>query len=134
MRIEELNFSTRTYNCLKREGIDTVDQLEPLSDEDLMRIRSFGKKCLDEIRAKIPRDAGSVQKQEEPQPEPVAASIELITETAETPISVPKELSRAIRILKEEYEKTRNNSYIRSPVAWALYHAWRRIDSRPSTE
>ena len=53
MLIEELNFSVRTYNCLKRKGIDTVDQLKDLSDDDLLNIRSFGAGCLKEVRAKI---------------------------------------------------------------------------------
>lgn len=53
MQIEELNFSVRTYNCLKRKGIDTVDQLKDQSDEDLLGIRCFGKGCLKEVRAKI---------------------------------------------------------------------------------
>lgn len=53
MKIEELNFSVRTYNCLKRKGIDTVDKLSGMSDDDLLSIRSFGKGCLKEVRAKI---------------------------------------------------------------------------------
>lgn len=53
MKIEELNLSARTFNCLKRARIDTVEQLAKLSDEDLMCIRCFGQKSLDEVRAKI---------------------------------------------------------------------------------
>ena len=53
MEIEKLNFSVRTYNCLKRKGIHTVEQLERLSDEDLLRIRGFGVGCLAEVRWQI---------------------------------------------------------------------------------
>ena len=53
MLIEELNLSTRTYNCLKRAKIETVEQLSRISDDDLMRIRSFGQACLAEVRAKV---------------------------------------------------------------------------------
>lgn len=53
MPIEELNFSLRTHNCLRRAGIDTVEQLSKMSDDVLMKIRNFGPKCLAEVRTKI---------------------------------------------------------------------------------
>lgn len=53
MKIDELEFSTRTHNCLKRVGIDTVEKLLTMSDADLMRIRCFGEKCLIEVHEKI---------------------------------------------------------------------------------
>lgn len=53
MLIEELNFSVRTYNCLKRRGIDTVEKLKEKSEEDLMKIRGFGAGCLKEVREKL---------------------------------------------------------------------------------
>lgn len=52
MKIEELNFSCRTYNCLKRSHIDTVEQLLTMSDDDLMRLRYFGVGCLQEVHEK----------------------------------------------------------------------------------
>ena len=51
--IEELNFSVRTYNVLKRAGIDTVEKLQLHTDEDLMRLRGLGKHSLEEIREKL---------------------------------------------------------------------------------
>lgn len=51
--IEELDFSVRTYNCLKRAGIDTVELLSKLSDDDLLKLRCFGKKSLAEVRHKV---------------------------------------------------------------------------------
>lgn len=51
--IEELDFSVRTYNCLKRARIDTVEQLQRLDDEQLMRIRNLGRWCVAEIRQKV---------------------------------------------------------------------------------
>lgn len=53
MKIENLNLSVRTYNCLKRKGIDTVEQLQAMSDDDLMTIRCFGIGCLKEVHAKL---------------------------------------------------------------------------------
>lgn len=53
MKIDELDFSVRTYNCLKRAGIDTVEQLLEKSDDDLMRISCFGVRCLNEVHEKI---------------------------------------------------------------------------------
>lgn len=49
MKIEEMNFSVRTKNCLRRGKIDTVEQLMAASDDDLMAIRSFGLGCLKEV-------------------------------------------------------------------------------------
>ena len=56
MKIEELNFSVRTYNCLKRGKIDTVEQLREKSDDDLMAIRNFGITCLKEVHQKLGQD------------------------------------------------------------------------------
>lgn len=53
MKIDELDLSVRTYNCLKRARIDTVEQLSQMTDDDLMRIRNFGQRCLAEVREKI---------------------------------------------------------------------------------
>ena len=53
MKIDELELSVRTYNCLKRVGIDTVEKLLTMSDADLMKIRCFGEKCLIEVHEKI---------------------------------------------------------------------------------
>ena len=53
MKIEELNFSVRTYNCLKRGKIDTVEQLREKSDDELMAIRCFGIYCLKEVHQKL---------------------------------------------------------------------------------
>ena len=49
MKIEELNFSVRTRNCLRRKGVETVEQLLELTDDDLMNIRCFGVGCLKEV-------------------------------------------------------------------------------------
>lgn len=57
MKIEELEFSARVYNCLRRAGIETVEQLKRMSDEDLMCLRNFGTTCLAEVRRKIAQPA-----------------------------------------------------------------------------
>lgn len=53
MPIEQLDFTVRSYNCLKREGVHTVGELLGRSEADLMDIRNFGQKSIDEVKAKI---------------------------------------------------------------------------------
>lgn len=51
--IEELDLTVRSYNCLKREGINNVSELIALSEDQLMNIRNFGSKSVDEVRDKL---------------------------------------------------------------------------------
>ncbi|MDR9396129.1 DNA-directed RNA polymerase subunit alpha [Pontimonas sp.] len=51
--IESMDLSVRSYNCLKREGINTVSELVALSEHQLMNIRNFGQKSVDEVRDKL---------------------------------------------------------------------------------
>ena len=51
--VEDLNLSVRSYNCLKREGINTVGDLVQKSESELMDIRNFGQKSIDEVKAKL---------------------------------------------------------------------------------
>ena len=51
--IEDLDLTVRSYNCLKREGIHTVGELISRSEADLMDIRNFGSKSIDEVKAKL---------------------------------------------------------------------------------
>lgn len=53
VRIEELDFSVRTYNCLKKANIQTVADLQRTSEEELMNIRNFGRKSLVEVQEKL---------------------------------------------------------------------------------
>ena len=53
MPIEDLDLSVRSYNCLKREGINSVSELVALSETQLMNIRNFGQKSVDEVRDKL---------------------------------------------------------------------------------
>lgn len=57
MTIEELDFSVRSYNCLKRAGINTVQELAQKSLEDMMKVRNLGKKSLEEVEKKL-KDLG----------------------------------------------------------------------------
>lgn len=57
MTIEELDLSVRSYNCLKRAGINTVQELTERSMEDMMKVRNLGKKSLEEVEKKL-RDLG----------------------------------------------------------------------------
>ena len=53
MTIEELDLSVRSFNCLKRAGINTVEDLINKTEEDMMRVRNLGRKSLDEVVAKL---------------------------------------------------------------------------------
>jgi len=53
MSIEELDLSVRSYNCLKRAGINTVEELVDKSEEEMMKMRNLGKKSLEEVQNKI---------------------------------------------------------------------------------
>ncbi|GCD11260.1 DNA-directed RNA polymerase subunit alpha [Clostridium tagluense] len=53
MTIEELDLSVRSYNCLKRAGINTVQELTERSMDDMMKVRNLGKKSLEEVEQKL---------------------------------------------------------------------------------
>ncbi|TDQ34736.1 DNA-directed RNA polymerase subunit alpha [Aureibacillus halotolerans] len=53
MTIEELDLSVRSYNCLKRAGINTVQELAHKTEEDMMKVRNLGRKSLEEVRNKL---------------------------------------------------------------------------------
>ena len=53
MNIDELELSVRSYNCLKRAGINTVQELINKTPEDMMKVRNLGRKSLDEVLAKL---------------------------------------------------------------------------------
>ncbi|WP_027365206.1 DNA-directed RNA polymerase subunit alpha [Desulfotruncus alcoholivorax] len=53
MPIEELDLSVRSYNCLKRAGINTVEELIQRNEEDMMKVRNLGKKSLEEVMNKL---------------------------------------------------------------------------------
>ena len=53
MTIEELDLSVRSYNCLKRAGINTVDELVQRNEEEMMKVRNLGRKSLEEVQQKL---------------------------------------------------------------------------------
>lgn len=53
MTIEELDLSVRSYNCLKRAGINTVEELTRKTEDDMMKVRNLGKKSLEEVVQKL---------------------------------------------------------------------------------
>lgn len=53
MTIEELDLSVRSYNCLKRAGINTVQELTNKTEADMMKVRNLGRKSLEEVKAKL---------------------------------------------------------------------------------
>lgn len=65
MTVEELDLSVRSYNCLKRAAINTVDELVRKSEEDMMKVRNLGKKSLAEIKEKLDELGLSLRKSDE---------------------------------------------------------------------
>lgn len=65
MTIEELDLSVRSFNCLKRAGINTVEDLINKSEEDMMRVRNLGRKSLEEVIAKLESLGLSLRKDDE---------------------------------------------------------------------
>ena len=53
MTIEELDLSVRSYNCLKRAGINTVEELTEKTEDDMMKVRNLGKKSMEEVKHKL---------------------------------------------------------------------------------
>jgi DNA-directed RNA polymerase subunit alpha len=62
--VEELELTVRSYNCLKREGVDTIGQLATMTEEELMNIRNLGMKSVDEIRSKLTEYGYSMESEE----------------------------------------------------------------------
>ncbi len=65
MTIEELDLSVRSFNCLKRAGIDTVEDLINRNEEDMIKVRNLGRKSLEEVIQKLASLGLSLKKEEE---------------------------------------------------------------------
>lgn len=65
MTIEELDLSVRSFNCLKRAGINTVEDLTNRTEEDMMKVRNLGRKSLDEVVLKLKSLGYSLQSNDE---------------------------------------------------------------------
>lgn len=65
MTIEELDLSVRSFNCLKRAGINTVEDLISKSEEDMMKVRNLGRKSLEEVIYKLDTLGFSLRKEDE---------------------------------------------------------------------
>ena len=65
MTIEELDLSVRSFNCLKRAGIDTVEDLIDRTEEDMMKVRNLGRKSLEEVIQKLNSLGLGLKKDEE---------------------------------------------------------------------
>jgi DNA-directed RNA polymerase subunit alpha len=53
MTIEELELSVRSFNCLKRASINTVEELTYKTEDEMMKVRNLGKKSLEEVKLKL---------------------------------------------------------------------------------
>jgi len=65
MTIEELDLSVRSYNCLKRAGINTVEELTQKTEEEMMKVRNLGRKSLEEVQQKLAALDLNLKKNEE---------------------------------------------------------------------
>ncbi|HON41545.1 MAG TPA: DNA-directed RNA polymerase subunit alpha [Bacillota bacterium] len=65
MTIEELDLSVRSYNCLKRAGINSVEELTRKTEEDMMKVRNLGRKSLEEVKQKLETLGLSLRQPEE---------------------------------------------------------------------
>ncbi len=65
MTVEELDLSVRSYNCLKRAGINTVEDLINRTEEDMMKVRNLGRKSLEEVIQKLAALGLSLKKSED---------------------------------------------------------------------
>lgn len=65
MTVEELDLSVRSYNCLKRAGINTVEELIQRNEEDMMKVRNLGKKSLEEVVNKLDELGLTLRKDDE---------------------------------------------------------------------
>jgi DNA-directed RNA polymerase subunit alpha len=65
LTIEELELSVRSFNCLKRASINTVEELTQRTEEDMMKVRNLGKKSLDEVKQKLAELGLSLMQSEE---------------------------------------------------------------------
>jgi DNA-directed RNA polymerase subunit alpha len=65
MTIEELDLSVRSYNCLKRAGINSVEELTRKTEEDMMKVRNLGRKSLEEVEQKLASLGLSLRKSED---------------------------------------------------------------------
>ena len=65
MTIEELDLSVRSFNCLKRAGINTVEDLINKSEEDMMKVRNLGRKSLEEVIWKMASLGFNLRKEDE---------------------------------------------------------------------
>ena len=65
MSVEDLDLSVRSFNCLKRAGINTVGDLAEKTEDDMMKVRNLGRKSLDEVIAKLTSLGLSLRKEED---------------------------------------------------------------------
>jgi DNA-directed RNA polymerase subunit alpha len=64
MTIEELDLSVRSFNCLKRAGINTVEDLINKTEDDMMKVRNLGRKSLEEVINKLDSLGFTLKKEE----------------------------------------------------------------------
>lgn len=101
--IEQLGLSVRAYNCLKRSGISKVGEILQMSDEDLMAVKNFGRKSLDELQERLVA-VGFIQRQASQAKLADSTSVTEGDEIADPPVAGEDELPEAEDLEKEDEE------------------------------
>ncbi|MDP2728347.1 MAG: DNA-directed RNA polymerase subunit alpha [Dehalococcoidia bacterium] len=102
--IEELDLSVRAYNCLKRSGITKIGQILEMSDEELLAVRNFGQKSLDELKERLAQHGFVLRpSSEEERPEEIKPEEEELS-TSELEPSLAQPLD------KEEHEEAQGST------------------------
>ena len=118
--VEDLNLTVRSYNCLKREGIHTVSELVSRSEQDLLDIRNFGSKSIDEVKLKL-HEMGLSLKDSAPGFDPLSAIGRYDDSTTKRKPTSPRPSSTDARTRSTDWRKPgelRCHNQPRAP-AWA---------------
>lgn len=112
--IDELDLSVRTYNCLKRADVDTIEQLRNMSDEELAKVRNFGKVNMDEVHQKLEEyDAAAVEECATSHTEKdVTEKTEIVLENSDSVIEEQKIVTKQEDCIEELTEETTEDSDI----------------------
>ncbi len=116
--IEDLDLSVRAYNCLKRAGITKVGQVLEMSEDDLLGVRNFGRKSLDELRERLAGRGLLVHSRLAEADEPEAATDELEEDEAEDQGEAESEAAAPEENFGEFYEEDEDFEEERGPRRW----------------
>jgi hypothetical protein len=106
--IDDLDFTVRTYNCLRHSGIETIEELCDLTEDDVIKIRNISRKCLDEIKSKLSEIGRSLKPDMDDIPETVNDEPEIVDNMPEIVNDVDETFIHIYELNNEPYGWTRN--------------------------